>query len=254
MAIQRGVIRFSGKVGTMVGRRGLGGQYTLSEYQPIVNQPSTAEQLRLKAGFGIASKVAAYLGVLGQQALIADGMSPLRRGALVGKIYSFCESMPSPAVGAVLPSSLPLVDNPRYAVSLQPTIDQGTAPAAGSHGSVLLSFEALGAECLRKVAALIVYNSTIQTWSAMSAVVEGAGRKIEMEIPPQMLGQLQVYGYVMAVASGSGSIVGPAYGMGEVVGVADGYQSQADERLIVGDYLYSQVEGVYQAVRIDPVP
>lgn len=252
MAIQRGVIRFSGKVGTMVGRRGLGGQYTLSEYQPNVSQPMTAEQLRQKAGFGIASKVAAYLGVLGQQALIANGMSPKRRGALVSKIYAFCESMPSPAVGAVLPASLPLIDNPRYAVSLQPRIDQGAAPSPGSHGDIILSWDALGADCLRKVAALIIYNSTIQTWSAVSAVIEGEGRRLDVEVPPQMLGQLQVYGYVMAVAAGSGAVVGPAYGMGEMVGVANGYQSQGDERLIVGDYRYSQIEGVFEAVRIEP--
>lgn len=252
MAIQKGILRFTGKVGTMVGRRASGGIYTVAEYQPAVSQPNTSAQLEVKAGFAIASKVASYLGLVGQQALIANGMPPTRRGALVGMVYAFCQSMPSPAVGAVLPASLPLVANPNYNVGLSPTIDQGAAPSVGDNGSIILTFDALGTECLRKVAAIIVYNSTLQTWMATSAIAEGAERKIQMTIPPQMFGDLQVYGYVMAVGRGSGVITGPAYGLGEVVGVANAYQSQGDAQLVVGDYIYTQVEGVYDEIRITP--
>lgn len=252
MAIQQGILRFTGKVGTMVGRRAVGGIYTVAEYQPAVSQPNTSAQLQVKAGFAIASKVASYLGLVGQQALIANGMPPTRRGALVGMVYSFMQSMPSPAVGAVLPASLPLVANPNYNVGLTPTIDQGAAPSVGENGSIILTFDALGDNCLRKVAALIIYNASIGTWSAMSAIVEGAGRKIEMTVPPQMFGDLQVYGYVMAVGRGSGTITGPAYGLGEVVGVSNAYQSQGEEQLVVGDFLYTQVECAYDNIRITP--
>lgn len=252
MAIQKGVLRFTGKVGTMVGRRGVDGIYTMAEYQPAVAQPNTSAQLQVKAGFAIASKVASYLGLVGQQALIANGMPPTRRGALVGMVYAFMQSMPSPAVGAVLPASLPLVANPNYNVGLTPTIDQGAAPVVGENGSIILTFDALGTECLRKVAAIIVYNSTLETWMATSAIAEGSERKISMVVPPQMFGDLQVYGYVMAVGRGSGVITGPAYGLGEVVGVADAYQSQGSAQLVVGDYIYTQVEGVYDNIRITP--
>lgn len=252
MALQQGILRFTGRVGTMVGRRSVGGIYTVAEYQPAVSQPNTSAQLEVKAGFAIASKVASYLGLVGQQALIANGMPPTRRGALVGQIYSFMQSMPSPAVGAVLPASLPLVANPSYNVGLAPTIDQGAAPSVGDNGSIILNFDALGTECLRKVAAIIVYNSTLQTWMATSAIAEGAERKIQMIVPPQMFGDLQVYGYVMAVGRGSGVITGPAYGLGEVVGVDNAYQSQGSAQLVVGDFIYTQVEGVYERIQITP--
>lgn len=75
----RSLIYFDGKVGNTVGRKGRGGSYILSQYQPTVKNPQTTIQMQTRKKFTMLSKLGSKIDGLIMKtfkAAAVDGMTP----------------------------------------------------------------------------------------------------------------------------------------------------------------------------------
>lgn len=89
MAKQISAIRFIGKMGQMVGSKGLDGKVILKEAAASVANPQTEDQMNQRARFKLASQVSGMLGVVAKTALKANGVQTGRRGTTNKEIMDF---------------------------------------------------------------------------------------------------------------------------------------------------------------------
>lgn len=254
MAIQRGILRFTGRVGSVVGRKGVDGKYIMSEHQPIVNSPNSDEQKEVQSSLAIASKVAAMLGILGQQVNIANGYAATRRGKLVANLYSQISGMTPPLSGSVLPAELPLVSNPDGVINREATI-RFVAPEVDASGSATLTWQNNlddNRDTLeRNLAAILVYNEDKREWLSVAQVLAPSAASIMLYITNEWRSDvLHIYGYVMGVVRGATNVLVPPYSMGSMIGAEEGFIVHNTADILVGNYRYPQISSVYQKVTV----
>lgn len=254
MAIQRGILRFTGRVGSVVGRRGIDGKYIMSEHQPIINSPNSDEQKEVQSSLAIASKVAAMLGILGQQVNIANGYAATRRGKLVANIYAQISGMTPPLSGSVLPAELPLVSNPAGVIDRQASL-RVVPPKQDASGSVTLSWQNdldnNNDTLERNLAAILVYNEDKHEWLSVSQILAPSAASLMLYISNEWRGDvMHIYGYIMGVVRGATNVLVPPYSMGSMIGAEEGFIVHNTADILVGNYRYPQISSVYQKVTI----
>lgn len=250
MAIQRDILRFTGRVGAFVGRKGPKGQYVASVHQPIVNQPNTNKQVVTRSAFTISSKVAAYLGIMGQQVLLANGHAATDRGELVAELMSLIKGMTPPSVGAVLPADLPLVRVPRIAPNLGVVLSDAQ-PEAEQSGSVMMTIDDRGdvyGSLVRRLGCIILYNETLDQWRSVAAIMPKTQTQLILYVPTDFLGVIHAYGYFLPVAEGSVEALTTSFSMGSMQGDEDGYSVAGSQDVVVGNFDYGQIIAAYSKI------
>lgn len=250
MAIQRGILRFTGRVGSVVGRKGVDGKYIMSEHQPIVNSPNSDEQKEVQSSLAIASKVAAMLGVLGQQVNIANGYAATRRGKLVANLYSQISGMTPPLTGSILPAELNLINCPAGVIDRGATL-RVVRPEVDASGSVTMTWQNElddNRETLeRNLAALLVYNEDKHEWLSVAQVLAASASSIMLYITSDWRSDvLHIYGYIMGVVRGATNVLVPPYSMGSMIGAEEGFIVHNTADILVGNYRYPQISSIYQ--------
>lgn len=250
MAIQRDIIRFTGRIGAMVGRKGPKGQYVASVHQPIVSQPNSDKQVSTRSAFTVSSKVAAYLGILGQQVLLANGHAATDRGELVAELMALVKGMTPPSVGAVLPADLPLVRVPRIAPNITTELT-GNQPEAQQSGSVVLTMtdeEGVYGDLVRRLACIILYNETLDQWRSVAAVLPKTQMRLNLYVPSDFYGEIHAYGYFLPVALGSVESLTSSFSMGSMLGNDAGYSVEGAQDVVVGNFDYGQIIPTYKHI------
>lgn len=255
MAIQRDILRFTGRIGTLVGRKGLDGKYTASVYQPIVHQPGSDKQTESQSALALSAKVAGFLGALGEQVNIANGYAATRRGLLIRDIYALVKDADAPANGSILPAALPLVHNPQGVIQRRLSLAI-TPPRESASGSVALSWNNTTEEndtLVRNVAAIILYNNASGEWRSTSAFLTPNSTSLRIYFPSAFVGShLVAYGYLLGVLAGGSSALYEPYSLGTLQGTDDAMQILNDADVLVGNYKYTQVESVVLSSEILP--
>ena len=247
MAIQRDILRFTGRVGAVVGRKGPKGQYVASVHQPIVNQPDSNKQIITRSAFTVSSKVAAYLGIMGQQVLLANGHAATDRGELVAEIMALVKGMTPPAIGAVLPADLPLVRVPRIAPNLVTELT-GNQPEVQQSGSVVLTItdnNHVYENLVRRLGCIILYNETLGQWRSVAAVMQKTETRLYLYVPSDFYGEIHAYGYFLPVAEGSAEALSSSFSMGSMQGGEEGYSVEGSQDVVVGNFDYGQIISTY---------
>lgn len=163
MAKQISAIKFVGKLGNIVGSRGIDGKAILREKAASVANPQTEDQMNQRARMSLSAKVAGMLGEVGKLALKANGYKSTRRGTLIKDILQDVTIISDQKAG--LPKTLSLVKNPVVSpfsndVTVATTID-GTTIAGTLTG---LPEGTLTAK------ALLIFDKNLQQWFHISSL------------------------------------------------------------------------------------
>ena len=244
MARQNSTITVVGKLGNMVGTKGLDGKTNAMAYVPGEDRADakTAEQVYQRSRLALASKVAGMLGVLGDQSLVANGIAPNRRGMLVRTIMAHInDAVGGPELG----SSLPLVRNPKAEVNIGDRVFNIVVPTAQSSGSVSYSFAGTveRGTLIRYCVALLVFNKSKGEWRSTAQVLTEAGR-VRVYIPGTWKDDQTVcYGYVLA-ATTDPTVIGETATMGSLTGTTENYSIAVDSSSVLygNNVAYSQVD------------
>lgn len=244
------IITFTGKVGNVIGYKGLDGKTLIGPYDKNYQDSKTPDQVYQRAKMALAAKVAGMLGVLGQQVLVANGMRPNRRGTLVRSIMSYINDE---VTGPELGSSLPLVRNPKGSVSFTERNIIKVLPTAGASGSFAYKVTATPDQgnALRYVTALLVYNTNLDEWRSAVAVGE-TPQTARVYMPIDYLDTVCVcYGYTLAILSDP-SVVGATASMGNLVGDASDFSISVDNTGVAygRSLVYTQVDAYTEEVTV----
>lgn len=250
MAKQTGVIIFNGRVGNVVGRRGVNGGYDVSIYQPDVNDAKTPQQVYNRAKLSLAAKVAGMLGTMGEQVNVANGIRASRRGSLVRTIYAHINDAQT---GPELGSSLPLVRSPRAAVSFSDCEITVTNPTSQASGSIAYtaSAEVESGTAVRYITCLLVYNQTLNEWRS-NVVVGATPQRVRIYIPQTYAGcSCFSYGYVLGVTTDA-AVAEATATMGTLAGTPDKFSISVDKNNVVygNNLAFTQVESMMKKTDI----
>ena len=239
----------TGRMGNLVGRKGLDGKTIAAIYQPTVSNPKTPAQMEQRAKVALAAKVAGMLGVLGKQVLVANGYSTGRRGTLIAQILGKItdgEGFSTPSLLA----GLPLVKNPQGAVELTTRTLTFTEPTAQASGSVAYVFAANVPEeetIVRYCVALMAYNATTGEWRATNRVLDTPGR-VSIYIDQSWIdAQVYAYAYVLPVTVSSAYALNASASMGALTGNDKQFQQAIDtDGVAYGNFTYTQVNSLIE--------
>ena len=188
-----------GKIGNVVGTKGNNGQFFARPYVPgdDIKITYTTEQVIQRAKFALAAKVAAMLGTLGQQALVANGMKASARGSLVGQIMAATK-----VEGGVvsLSENLPLIVTPKASVSITERQFTVTQPTAAASGSVLYKATVAAEEgnLVRNIVAILAYNKDLDQWLSKVEIVNSGSITTRMYIANTYQGDVDFYCYTLS--------------------------------------------------------
>ena len=244
------IITFTGKVGNVIGYKGLDGKTLIGPYDKNYQDSKTPDQVYQRAKLALAAKVAGMLGVLGQQVLVANGMRPNRRGTLVRSIMSYINDE---VTGPELGSSLPLVRNPKGSVSFTERQIVKVLPTAAASGSFAYKVVANPDQgnALRYVSALLVYNTNLDEWRSAVAVGE-TPQTARVYMPIDYLDTVCVcYGYTLGILSDP-SVVGATASMGNLVGDTSDFSISVDNSGVAygRSLVYTQVDAYNEEVTV----
>lgn len=248
MAIQTSTLTVVGKVGNLVGRKGLDGKQVITIYQPNVSDAKTAAQVEQRAKVALAAKVAGMLGVVGKQVNVANGYAASRRGKLIRDILARITDGTGYSTPTLI-SSLPLVKSPGTAITYTEKNFTFTMPTTQASGSVAFSFhgETTGNDTLvRYCTALLLYNKTKNLWQSLSQVMTDSG-SIRIYISSDWKdNEIVAYAYVLGVVLGANGLQ-PEVFMGDLEGDNTHYRLPVDsENVIYGALRYAQIESSIQ--------
>lgn len=242
MAKQLPYGRFYGKNGSMVGRRGVGGQVYINEKGKDPTNPRTQAQMSVRGRMALSAKVNSMLGVLGSQVLMANGLSASRRGQLTKMIFA---ATSVDLLGNVsLSTNLPLVKSPDLYANLDATVSIARADRdhSGSFRCVFTNSEADASSYLRLVGVLMVYNKTKDQWQSQALTLAPAGGNITIFSPSTGVPDTDeyfCYAYVMGVKPKAGS----ALALQGLTGDADSIDMAIAAAAVSGDLAYTQLIG-----------
>lgn len=244
------IITFTGKVGNVIGYKGLDGKTLIGPYDKNYQDSKTPDQVYQRAKLALAAKVAGMLGLLGQQVLVANGMRPNRRGTLVRSIMNYINDE---VTGPELGSSLPLVRNPKGSVSFTQRQITQVLPTAVASGSLSYKPAATPDQgtALRYVTALLVYNTNLDEWRSAVAVGE-TPQAARVYVPLDYLNtECVCYGYTLGILSDP-SIVGATASMGNLVGDTTDFSIAVDNSGVAygRSLVYTQVDAYTENITL----
>lgn len=249
MARQTSTITVTGKLGNLVGRKGLYGAFTAGIYQPDVSNPKTALQTYQRSKMALAAKVAGMLGVMGQQINVANGLPATRRGSLVRSIMAHIEDHEG---GPRLGSALPLVLNPKAQVSFGTRAVAVTAPTAAASGSLAYSYEATveQGEGIRYLVACLYYDPTLDEWRN-NVAVQSRPAPVRTYVPFTWKGHtVNAYCYVLAITTNPMEL-GTTGSMGSLEGTDQNFTIAVGSDTLYGNNIaYTQVDAYINPVEI----
>lgn len=245
MAIQTSTLTVVGKVGNLVGRKGYDGKQLISIYQPVVSDPKTPAQIEQRAKVALAAKVASMLGVVGRQALVANGSPANRYGRLVRQILA----MLSDGEGFSTPSllaALPLIKTPGGDITYSNKAFTYTPPTTVASGSIAYTFKGTlneGDSLIRYCVALLLYNSTKDQWRSQSWVLDSDG-SVRIYVGSDWKDNTVIaYAYVLGVLTNGNNTILPSASLGSLIGDQTQFQQVVDsENVLYGRYNYVQVD------------
>lgn len=237
--------QFFGKMGEVVGKRGIDGKYSINPVVTNINNPRTAAQMAVRARLALAGKMSSMLGIMGDQINIANGYSPSRKGLLNRQLMA---NMTTNQLGnAVLNRSLNLVKSPNNmgAFDAEETTLRVTAPTALTSGQVVFNFkyvEDAAQPMLRCVACVMVYDATNDRWASSSRVFQEESGAVGVNLDATYVGAtLKAYGFVMAVEVEQGS----AIALDKLAGDENAFTVALNSAIASGRLCYSQVYSAY---------
>ncbi len=252
MARQTSTITVTGKLGNMVGAKGYDGKYNAFHYVPgdERSNPKTTEQVYQRSKLALAAKVAGMLGILGNQVLVANGMRPNRRGALVRNIMQYIDdAVGGPALG----TRLPLVRSPRAKVEITDRAFAVLPAAPDRSGNISYNFtgNALRGTAVRYLVSFMIYDPTLDQW-IYTCEVQTTPAKVYNYVDESMNGhEVFCYAYVLAVTTdpttlGSEGIMGP------LTGTEEGFNIAVDSQGVLygKNIAFSQIDTCVQRVSI----
>lgn len=203
MARQTSTITVTRRLGNIVGMKGLDGAYNARVYVPAeeINDSKTPLQVMQRAKFALGTKVAGMLGVLGEQVLYANGLSPNRRGKLVQQILAAITYSENKAM---LTGDLPLVISPKTTVELQDRSLRLTAPTAEASGSFAYTFKPVvgNGAYVRSIVAMLCYDRSAGTWNSQVIISSETSFTARMYISSAYAGhKADVYCYSLVGAN-----------------------------------------------------
>lgn len=240
----------TGRMGNLVGRKGLDGKTYAAIYQPNVSNPKTPAQMEQRAKVALAAKVAGMLGVLGKQVLVANGYSTGRRGKLITQILGKITDGEGYSTPSLL-AGLPLVKNPMGAVELSTRQFTFTEPTAQASGSIAYNFSATVPQdetLVRYCVAVMVYNATSGEWRATNRVLDEPGR-VAIYIDQSWIdAQVYAYAYVLPVTVSANAGLNASATMGALTGNEKQFSQAIDtDGVIYGNFTYTQVNSLIEA-------
>ncbi|MBP5541346.1 MAG: hypothetical protein J6X88_06815 [Bacteroidales bacterium] len=234
-----------GRMGNIVGRKGPNGRTYTSIYQPYVSNPKSPAQVEQRAKLSLASKVASMLGVVGKQALVANGYSASRFCTLVGQILGTLtdgEGYSSPS----LLTGLPLVKRPGGDITYSEKGFTFVTPTEQASGSVAYKFIGtpnVDDTLVRYCVALMLYNVTADLWTSQSWVLDTAGTVRIYINSDWKNAQIYAYAYVLGVLRNGNGVLENTASLGSLVGDQSKFQLTVDsENVLYGKYNYAQID------------
>lgn len=256
MALQTSTLTMTGKVGNVVGMKGFGGKFNARIYVPgeNINDAKTSEQVYQRSKLALAAKVAAMLGVMGEQVNVANGLKASRRGALVRNIMAYINDA---VAGPQLAADLSIVKNPKASVSVTDRSVGVTAPTALTNGRAVYgpSVSADEGTLRRHIVALLVYNTVKDDWRSQVRVVpQGSENKVTLYFPNSWAGDAVIfYGYTLAMTTDP-SIAGVVSSFGNLTGTEDNISIPVDSTGVAyGSLLFSQIDTYVIGQSIAPI-
>lgn len=240
--------QFFGKMGEVVGKRGIDGKYSINPVVTNISNPRTAAQMAVRARLALAGKMSSMLGILGDQINIANGYSPSRKGLLNRQLMA---NMTTNQLGdAVLNRSLNLIKSPNNAGAWdgEEMTLRLIAPTAQSSGQAIFNFKYVAAATqplLRLVACIMVYDATNDRWASRSITTASEAGAVAVNLDSTYLGAaMYAYAFVMAVEVEQGS----ALALEKLAGNDESFTVALNSAIASGRLCYSQVYSDYAHV------
>lgn len=257
MGLQTSTLTVTGKVGNMVGMKGFGGKFNARVYTPgeNINDAKTPDQVYQRSKLALAAKVAAMLGVMGEQVNVANGIRATRRGALVRNIMAYIEDA---VAGPQLAADLSIVKNPKASVAVSERTVAVTAPTLLTNGRAIYAptVTADAGTLRRYIVALLVYNTVKDEWRSQvrAFAADAVDDKVSLYFPNSWAGDSVIfYGYTLGMTTDP-TIAGVVSSFGNLTGTEEAISIPVDSTGVAyGSLLFSQIDTYVIGQSIAPI-